>query len=175
MIFLAAFLLIGVSCSPTKKAARQEDNLQALKDKLAADKSKDDAKTIADYVAANPCVFPEYNFDSLCELYCQNPNTKLEVAQRAYDTLYKHDTSYIKGKVLNNRVLVPVPDLRAQKLMTDTILSLRNQLIAFTSKARGKQEVLQTIKSDKWSVKNWWFLIALGLFTLHILRFKFKK
>lgn len=162
LIAAAATWLLLTACSPTKQAARQDGNLQALKDQFDAEKQAIEAKAVADYVAANPCIYPEINLDSIIAANTGQPNDFLPPHSdtvRVKDTLVI--TRQLPGRV--TRILVPTPDNRALQLAQDSIHGLQIRLASCQGQQQGSKDAVKVIPVDHWKL-NYWFWVALGLF-----------
>ena len=152
-----ALAFIFCACSPAKHVQKQDDNLNQLKAQFESEKQAEAARAVAEWIAKNPCIFPEYNLDSICGLYYHNPDPLPDYTQQ--DTVWKHDTAYISKKGKN--ILIPTPDKRTENLLYDSVKALTQRLAECNARAAGKKEAQAEIKVSKWA-PCWWMLIAIG-------------
>lgn len=169
LILILAFLSIifFCGCNPSKIIKRQNENINELKSKFEFDKRALAAEAVAEYLKSNPCIFPEIDLDSLCYLMYKDADEQWRIiAEKGNsnipDTIKINDTLRIYYP--QKKILIPVPDKRYENLLKDSVIELNKRLGECNAKAVGRKEVLSEIKTDRWTVRNWWFLIALGLF-----------
>lgn len=171
LIFIIAVFLF--SCSAAKRTSKQVNDIETLQNQFDQQKESILAKGIADYINANPCVFPEISLDSLCSL-CY-PSTTLENRDTPY--LYDYGSSLDinpfppvgKDTVLKvKRILVPTPDNRMVKLLNDSLATYRIKVAQLEGKDAGQKETVKVIsdinkKPAPWRF-NYWGWLAIVLF-----------
>lgn len=156
------------SCNPAKMLSRQLDNIHQAEAKLNADQDSVKSKAISDYVAENPCTYPERDLDSVCAGYnfAITPDSVI---------MPKTDTGKtVVIRTITKHIVVPVTDLRQVKLLMDSIASLRTQLSNCNSFDQGKTigftMIPKTVeaKPSMWAF-NWWFWILVGITIIAII------
>lgn len=156
--FFAALLLMiffmGISCNPARRAAKQKEQI----DKMCS-------VCVSEYLKNNPCPqLPEINLDSLCEglgysgeydVIPEAPDSTTDTAKKKADSSCNHKPPKPQ------RILVPgPPDTRMQRMLSDSLASLRLQLANCTGKQQGIKEVYK--EQGRWKWNNWsWLLVAL--------------
>lgn len=158
------FSTLLFSCSPAKRTSKQVNNIEALQKQLDQQKEQILAKGIADYVKNNPCIYPEFDLDSLCEYY-----TKVSHSCTSDYLIPEGRSRWIYSEKTKN-ILMPVSDNRLVNLLKDSLQQARNRLLKCESKEVGKQEAIKEIitlraKPNPWHF-NYWALICITLAAL---------
>ena len=152
------------SCSPAKHTSKQVNAIETLQRQLDQKNEAILAKGIADYVKNNPCIYPEFDLDSLCDYY-----TKASHSCTSGYLMPNGKSRYIYSEKTKN-ILMPVPDNRLVNLLKDSLQSARNKLLQCESKEAGKKEAVQDIikitdKPSPWRF-NYWALLCITLAAL---------
>lgn len=161
---LLMIIFMGSSCNPARQAAKQKEQI----DKLCS-------VCVSEYLKNNPCPqLPLINLDSLCAGlgYTGEYEITPEAADSSTDTAkQKADSSCNHKPPKPKHILVPgPPDLRMQKILSDSLASVRLQLAFCTGKISIAEPIL--VPCGKWQWNNWtWLFIALLLLNVFLIWF----
>jgi hypothetical protein len=183
-LLLLISILLLVSCSSAKHTSKQVNDIEALQRQLDQQKEQILAKGIADYVKNNPCIYPELNLDSLCNMLDITPESEPDMRITDYGLTstkaYLQEPYSQKGfSIKRKNILVPVEDNRLVNLLKDSLQVARNRYLECNSKQVGRYEMFksieESIKPGLWHFNNWAWLAIVLLLLLTGLSILFKS